>query len=305
MSTFNYTVASLTDANNCSAAVTGMSGSRKADVYRVPVANAGPQESFVCGTAVTLAAVPSDGTGTWTFPAQVTSGNASLPNAAVVIASFSEPRVTYKFYWQEMNWNCSSRDSINISFDHEIVNINAGEDDANLRSSDYVIQLHADPIQSYEAGTWSLVEGSGEIDPIDETDPWVTNVALGVNKYKWTVENGECTEEDIVTYIISNLQVPQLISPNGDTKNDTLKIKGLNFDTQTIELTILNGAGTHVFSTSNANGNGDWIDWTGKNSKGDELPEGTYYYLLKVSSPVKAPGLAPWKDSGFIILKRK
>ena len=204
-----------------------------------------------------------------------------------------------------MNWNCSSRDSINISFDHEILNINAGEDDANFRSSDYVLQLHADPIQSYETGSWSLVEGSGEIDPVNVIDPWVTNVALGVNKYKWKVENWECKEEDTVTYIISNLQVPQLISPNDDMKNDTLKIKGLNFDTQTIELTILNGAGTHVFSTSNANGNADWEDWTGRNSKGDELPEGTYYYLLKVSSPVKAPGLAPWKDSGFIILKRK
>ena len=306
-STFNYTITSLTDNNNCSAVASGMTGSRKADVYRVPVANAGPAESIVCGTAVTLAAVPSDGTGTWTFPAQVTSGNPSIPNAAVAVAEFTEPRVTYKFYWQEVNWTCSTKDSINVSFDREIVNINAGDDDSNFRSSDYVIQLHADPIQSYETGKWSLVEGEGfgELSDDEIVDPWVTGVALGVNKYKWTVVNGECKEEDIVTYIVSNLQVPQLVSPNGDMKNDTLKIKGLNFDTQIVELTILNGAGTQVFSTSNANGNGAWKDWTGKDTKGEELPEGTYYYLLKVSSPVKAPGLAPWKDSGFVILKRR
>ncbi len=304
ITTFNYTIASLIDANNCSAVVSGMTGARKANVYRVPVANAGPPTASVCGPAITLAAVPTDGTGTWTFPVQVTSGNASLYNAAIQIASFSQPSVTYKFYWQETNWTCTSKDSIEITFDHEIVDINAGSD-ASIRSSDYVLQLHANPIQSYETGKWSLVEGLGDFDNDEAADTWVTGIALGVNKYKWSVENGECEEEDIVTFMISNLEVPQLISPNGDTKNDTLIIKGLNFDTQQIELTILNGAGTHVFSTSNADGNSEWIDWTGKNSKGDELPEGTYYYLLKVSSPVKAPELAPWKDSGFIILKRK
>jgi flagellar hook assembly protein FlgD len=73
--------------------------------------------------------------------------------------------------------------------------------------------------------------------------------------------------------------------------------------TQTIDLTILNGAGTVVFSTSNKNGNDEWVDWDGKNSKGIEFPEGTYYYLLKVSSG-KVSGRVS-KRSGFIILKRQ
>jgi gliding motility-associated-like protein len=170
-------------------------------------------------------------------------------------------------------------------------------------SFDNAIQLHADPIQSYETGKWSITEGSGVFDDDEATEPWVTGALLGTNTYKWTVENGDCVEEDLVTYMISDPVIPELISPNSDTFNDDLTISGINFDTQKVELTILNGAGSLVFSTSNANGNADWKNWDGTNSKGEDLSEGTYYYLLKVSSG-KVEGLVSRK-SGFIILKRK
>jgi len=55
-----------------------------------------------------------------------------------------------------------------------------------------------------------------------------------------------------------------------------------------------------VFSTSNIDGN-EWTDWDGKNSKGIDLPEGTYYFLLKITS--KKSGQV-FRKSGFIVLKR-
>lgn len=301
LSTFNYTLSSLIDKNDCVADVSALTGSRKANVYRTPVANAGP-DIAVCGNSFTMAAVPTDGTGVWTFPPQVISGNASLYNAAIQVASFTEPDRTYKFYWQETNWNCTSKDSVLITFHHSIDNINAGEN-VNMMSFDNAFQLGADPIQPYETGKWSVVEGTGIFDHDDINNPWVTGAATGSNTYKWTIENGECTAEDEVTYMLSNPVVPELISPNSDLYNDILIIDGLNFETQTVELTILNGAGSVVFSTSNKNGNGEWVNWDGKNSKGSELPEGTYYYLLRVSSG-KVPGMVA-KKSGFVILKRK
>jgi hypothetical protein len=72
---FSYSLASVEDQNGCIA--TSLTGTRKATVYRVPVANAGP-DTEVCGPVTTLAAVPSDGTGLWTFPAQVLQ---SVPSA--------------------------------------------------------------------------------------------------------------------------------------------------------------------------------------------------------------------------------
>jgi gliding motility-associated-like protein len=186
-------------------------------------------------------------------------------------------------------------------FDNRIDTISAGSG-GNIMSFDNVTLLEAYPLQLYETGTWSLVAGTGDFEDPDKNSTYVKNMSIGTNTYKWTVANRECHLEDLVTFVISNPVIPEAISPNNDLVNDTLIINGLDYDTQTIELTILNGAGTLVFSTSNKDGN-DWEDWDGKNSKGGELPEGTYYYLLKVTSG-KVPGQVS-KKSGFIILKRQ
>ena len=126
------------------------------------------------------------------------------------------------------------------------------------------------------------------------------NIAIGNNIYKWTVKNGVCVLEDTLLFIVAHPVIPEAISPDGNNINDTLKITGLDLGIQDAELKILNGAGTMVFTTSNRN-DGSWTDWTGKDAKGGLLPEGTYYYLLNVTS--KKTGHVS-KVSGFIILKR-
>jgi flagellar hook assembly protein FlgD len=68
-----------------------------------------------------------------------------------------------------------------------------------------------------------------------------------------------------------------------------------------LDLRIVNGAGTEVFSTSNRNGQ-EFSSWDGKNLKGLDLAEGTYYYMLKVTP--KDGSISPSSLSGFIILKR-
>jgi gliding motility-associated-like protein len=170
-------------------------------------------------------------------------------------------------------------------------------------SFDYLIRLKAGPILSYEKGKWSVVTGYGDFDNDSSNETDVRNISLGLNTYKWTVTNGDgiCTLEDLVNVNIMSLVIPQGISPNGDLVNDSLVINGLDLVNQIAELSIVNGAGTQVFSTSNRNG-GKWQNWDGKNSQGAELPEGTYYYMLKVTSP-KTEITVP--KSGFIILRRK
>jgi gliding motility-associated-like protein len=95
--------------------------------------------------------------------------------------------------------------------------------------------------------------------------------------------------------------IPQGFSPNNDLINDVFKIEGLNQKDQTIQLSIVNGAGTEVFSTYSVNGDvSKWKDWDGKNSDGADLSEGTYYYLLKITSNKGQV----FRKSGFIVLKR-
>ena len=96
--------------------------------------------------------------------------------------------------------------------------------------------------------------------------------------------------------------IPEGFSPNDDPGgyNNTFIVKGLDLPNQVAELTIVNGAGAKVFSASNRAGQ-NWTDWDGKNSKGLDLPEGTYNYLLKITSKSNNQ---VFKKSGFIILKR-
>ncbi len=86
---------------------------------------------------------------------------------------------------------------------------------------------------------------------------------------------------DIVEVFVNDIFIPEGFSPNNDPEgyNNTFEIKGLDLENQIAELKIVNSAGTEVFSSTNRNGN-EWKVWDGKNSKGKDLPEGTYYYLL-------------------------
>ena len=222
-------------------------------------------------------------------------------NTAIKIdSSFTTASVSYKFYWEETNWQCIKKDSVTITFFNRIDGIDAGRD-TSLMSFDYLIRLKAAPVRSFETGTWSNVKGAGDFDDLNANETDVRNIGLGLNTYKWTVTNGECILEDLVNVNILSLVIPQGISPNGDLVNDSLIINGLDLVNQVAELTIVNGAGSQVFSTSNRNGS-IWHNWDGKNSQGTELPEGTYYYILKVTSP-KTETTVP--KSGFIVLRRK
>ncbi|MNK23662.1 hypothetical protein D3C87_419590 [compost metagenome] len=66
--------------------------------------------------------------------------------------------------------------------------------------------------------------------------------------------------------------IPRGISPNNDGMNDSFDLSG--FDIKFI--TIFNRYGQEVYSKSN------YInEWIGQSNKGDELPSGTYYYMIK------------------------
>ena len=146
-----------------------------------------------------------------------------------------------------------------------------------------------------------MVSGAGDFDNKNSNETFVRNIGLGLNTYKWTITNGKCILDDIVNINVLSLVIPGGISPNSDNINDSLIINGLDLTNQVVELKIVNGTGTQVFSTSN-NNRDSWKNWDGRSSSGVELPEGTYYYLLKVTS--SKTGLVVPK-SGFIILRRK
>jgi gliding motility-associated-like protein len=178
--------------------------------------------------------------------------------------------------------------------------INAGPDVPGYYSIEKIFHMNADPVLTGESGSWSVAgNGSGSIVDFSNNKAVVRNLSVGSNTFIWTITNGLCNIDDTVSITLLEDFIPQGFSPNGDAWNNTFIVEGLNLTDQEVEMKVVNGAGTQVFSTSNRQGQ-TWTDWDGKNSRGFDLPEGTYYYLLKVTSK---DGQV-FKKSGFIVLKR-
>jgi gliding motility-associated-like protein len=173
--------------------------------------------------------------------------------------------------------------------------------DTTIYSLGKVYQMKATPLPAGETGAWTIVSGDGKTD--DNSYNTFARELNGSTTFLWTVTKGTCTLDSavVITLNSDDKAIPQGFSPNYDSKNDVFKIEGLYKKDETVQLSIVNGAGTEVFSTYVRDGDtSTWKDWDGRNSAGIDLPEGTYYYILKVTT---SKGYVSRK-SGFIILKR-
>lgn len=291
LATYNYSLFKVTDANGCDAV--SLTGARKIDVYKVPSANAGSDTS-VCGPQYTLSATPSAGAGSWIIPPDVVSVTAPGPVMTVAIDSITAPaELKKKFYWEEINWTCTSKDSVEIIFYKRTGPADAGPD-RDLYSFDLVDTLHAvKPIVG--TGSWSVLSGTAQI----IKDSVVINLSAGENRFEWKIVNGACEDRDEAIINVYELIVPEGFSPNGDGINDEFEIRGLDLNYSECTLRILNSAGTEIFHTSNTGGK-TWENWKGENN-GGALPEGTYYYLLTIKSKRNN---TLFRKSGFVLLKR-
>lgn len=69
----------------------------------------------------------------------------------------------------------------------------------------------------------------------------------------------------------NDLDIPNIITPNGDGKNDVFRIKGIELYDR-VALTIVNRWGNEVYKSNTYNN-----DWGGLG-----LSEGTYFYVLEL-----------------------
>lgn len=90
--------------------------------------------------------------------------------------------------------------------------------------------------------------------------------------------------------IIGNIKVPNVITPNGDGKNDVLKVDGIELYKENT-IAIFNRWGNEVFRSQGGYQN---------NWDGNGLSEGTYFYVLKL---VSRDGVSSSK-TGYITLLR-
>jgi gliding motility-associated-like protein len=155
-------------------------------------ANAGPDQDLCTpASSATLAAnvAVAPGQGTWTAAAGITFSDIHAPNATVSGLQVGDNILT----WTIDNGSCgTSTDQVRIRvFDASNAPVNAGPDQELCSPVDNTTMAGSSLI--YPAtGTWILVSGSGTIaDPSSPTTA-ITGLAIGVNVFRWTVNNGPC-----------------------------------------------------------------------------------------------------------------
>ncbi|TXK51987.1 T9SS type B sorting domain-containing protein [Pontibacter qinzhouensis] len=117
---------------------------------------------------------------------------------------------------------------------------------------------------------WSVLSGQGT------TRIRVAAAGNSVGAIAVVIDNGTCLSESVsltpdLSLIASDLEFPNVFSPNNDGNNDTWAIENLGNYPNT-EVSIINRWGNEVYRSSNYKN-----DWTG-----DNLSEGTYYYMARV-----------------------
>ena len=87
------------------------------------------------------------------------------------------------------------------------------------------------------------------------------------------ISNGNCSLalSDVASVTVQPCSIPKGISPNGDNLNDELDLSFYNIE----KLDIFNRYGTKVYSKSNYEN-----EWHGQSDNGNELPDGTYYFVI-------------------------
>ncbi|HYX07863.1 MAG TPA: gliding motility-associated C-terminal domain-containing protein, partial [Bacteroidales bacterium] len=285
-STASYQLVSCTDDNGCTAV--DISGAVKLVVYPVPVANAGDNIE-VCGLVTSLNATATADTGFWIAPDDVAfSPGYGNPAPLVTAQSYG----SFELTWKVANWQCTDEDMINVTFYEQPEAPLAGEKQDLYFATE--TQLEASQ-PTAGIGAWTLVSGTGSFDDKNANDTYIRGLQLGENVVKWTVSNGVCeSKSDEVTIVRNDISVPTAFSPDGNTINDFFVIRGLEYADES-DIVIFNRWGAKVYSAHQYQDN--W--WDGKNMNGIELPEDTYFYVLKVKK-----GTYTGSYNGYIILRR-
>ncbi|MBP7514503.1 MAG: gliding motility-associated C-terminal domain-containing protein, partial [Flavobacteriales bacterium] len=265
-------------------------------------ANAGSDQNFCTlnsADASMDASLPTfPATGLWLL----LSGSGTITDATDPATTITDIGFgTNEFQWTVNNGPCPlSTDALTIMvFDASELPANAGPDQTYCLDTTKTA-MHAVPLVSETAtGLWTLLEGTGDILFETDTATDVENLGLGQNIFLWTVENGVCpaTSDTMLITIddCSEFTIPDAFSPNGDGVNDLYVIEGLEFYKDN-SFQVYNRWGTQVLERSPYNNN-----WDGRSEAslnwGEELPEGTYYYILDLGN-----GDEPY--TGYIYLKR-
>ncbi len=210
-----------------------------------PVVNLGSNTYFCSGTSITLATMqPVGATYIWSTGATTPSITLSTPGLYGVFVNLN---------------GCTATDSINID-EITVPLVNLGPDTTICQGYTFDLAI------SGENATYMWSDGSVHdtyhVDQAGTIWASVTNVC------------GVASDTLTIRYKFCDIWIPTAFSPNGDGRNDLIRVKGSLGSYSDYHFAIFNRWGTSVFTTDNTSGG-----WDGT-FNGEPQDAGTYVYLI-------------------------
>jgi gliding motility-associated-like protein len=248
------------------------------------IALAGDDQT-ICGNRATLAAnAPTIGTGTWS----ILSGNGEFVDASDPLTTVAglDYGVT-GLIWTIKTEVCISTDTLFVTAT-EVPFLNIPSDTSICENQQPLVLSIA--FSANAQLQWNVLSGAALISSEQTTTPKLSGLPRGLTQIEVIATNGDCEVRDTINITVNGadspecrnneLIVPKGFSPNGDGTADFFIIENLNG--RNAQLEVFNRWGQKVYEAENYQNNWDGTANAGVVLYGEQLPEGTYYYLLTI-----------------------
>jgi len=228
------------------------------------------------------------------LPEQVTCYNQSNGIISTGVTGGVQP---YSYSWNTGE-TAASLDSLNIG-----TYILTVTDSNNCFKHDTIVITQPDSLYAtidselnpngHHISLFQMQDGSIELEVFGGTTPYqynwsngvttedIQNVGAGEYSVTITDEKGCVYTTKITLTEPFDLEMPTVITPNGDGNNDFFVVHGIeSYPVNTI--IIFNRWGDEVYSMNNYNNK-----WQGESNSGSNLPAGNYFVILKINNGAK------------------
>ena len=280
----DYT-ATVTDASNgCSTQTVLTIGSN----IILPNADAGAASIMPCNLSVTTL------TGTSTSTDAV-SYSWSGPNGSSITAggNSATPTVTdtgvYTLTVTNLVTGCSQTATVNVSQDNVTAAFSA---DPTTGEAPLTVNFTDESVGTISSWNWNF--GNGDVSTNQNPNSIFTSE--GTYTVFLIASSTLCSDTISHTIIVEGgfvIEVPNVFTPNGDGANDVFHIKILGV--KSAEGSIFNRWGQLLYSWDVLN-----ASWDGKSSNGENCPDATYFYIIKVIDKKGKEHQAP----GYVLITR-
>jgi hypothetical protein len=169
-----------------------------------PIAAAGADQTLCNTSTFTMSAVPTAGTGAWSFVGESGTAVITTPGLATTTITSVPTNQNIALRWSETNGTCSSFDDVIIRNDAQPTAV-AGADQVLCNTATFMMAA----VPTVGIGSWSFVDTSGTAVITTPESATTTITSVPSNQdiiLRWSETNGTCNSTDDV--IIRNNTLP-------------------------------------------------------------------------------------------------